>query len=275
MVSGELMVMGELGHLVGQSRSTVEEGALLIAKDAYPGLDVARYLRLLDELAAPLARRTAGMKNPYAEAGAIGEYLFGELGFRGNEEAYYDARNSYLNDVLDRRTGIPLTLGIVILALARRCGITADGIQFPGHFLIRLGGATGCYVDPFLGARVLSTLDLEILVKRAIGRDATVKPQHLAVADTRTMLIRALNNLRAIFEKQGEHARGMLVCDRLVDLGAGPDALRDRGFFALREGAYEAARADLGAYLKAMPKAGDRSAVERAIAEASNRTNLN
>jgi regulator of sirC expression with transglutaminase-like and TPR domain len=269
------MAAGDLADLVRRSGATVEEGALLIAKDAYPSLDVAGYLRTLDELAMPLARRVAGVEDPYAQARAIADYLFGELGFRGDQDTYYDPRNSYLNEVIDRRKGIPLTLAIVILALARRAGIAADGIHFPGHFLIRLGGPSGCYVDPFLGARVLSSLDLEILIKRALGRDAEVKPQHLAVADTRSILIRALNNLRGIFEKQKAHARGMLVCDRLVDLGAGPDALRDRGFFALRERAYEAARADLGAYLRAMPKAGDRKAVERAILQAAEQKNLN
>jgi regulator of sirC expression with transglutaminase-like and TPR domain len=264
----------ELARLVADPQGTAEEGALLIARDAYPALDVSRYLRALDELAAPLARRTGPADDPFAQARAIGHYLFSELGFRGNHEAYYDPRNSYLSDVLDAKKGIPLTLAIVILALARRCGVMAEGVAFPAHFLVRLGGPGGCYVDPFLGARILTQLDLEILLKRALGPEAELKREHLVIADVRAMLIRTLNNLRSIFQKRGDHARGMLVCDRLVDLDAGPSALRDRGIFALAEGAFEAARADLGAYLAAMPEAGDRATVEKAIARAGKRQNL-
>jgi regulator of sirC expression with transglutaminase-like and TPR domain len=270
-----VIARSEIARFIADPRATIEEGALIIAKDAYPSLDIPAYIGTLDSLAAPLCRRLAARDNPFIQARALGDYLFSELGFRGNEEAYYDVRNSYLNDVLDMKRGVPLTLAIVILALSRRSGVIADGISFPSHFLVRLGGVNGCYVDPFLGARILTTLDLEILLKRALGPQAELKREHLAVADNRAMLIRTLNNLRSIFQKRGDHARGMLVCDRLVDLEAGPSALRDRGIFALAEGAFEAARADLGAYLAASPEAGDRVAVERAIARAGNRTNLN
>ncbi len=265
-----------LSVLVRSPSATVEEGALLIAKDAYPTLDVGHYLGVLDALAEPLAPRLAKIAHdPIATARAIGDYLFLELGFRGNDEAYYDVRNSYLNEVLDQKRGIPLTLAIVILAIARRCDVDAEGILFPGHFLVRIGGPTGCYIDPFYGARVLGQLDLEILLKRALGRDVELGREHLAIADCRAMLIRMLNNLRAIFSGQGDHARGMLVCDRLVDLDASPMALRDRGLCALAQGAFEAARADLSGYLTARPDAGDRAAIERALGEARAKTNLN
>ncbi len=265
-----------LSRFVRLPTATVEEGALLIAKDAYPGLDVAYYLDVLDRLAEPLAPRLARLcGDPIATARAVGDYLFLELGFRGNDEHYYDVRNSYLNEVLDSKRGIPLTLAMVILALMRRCGEEADGIMFPGHFLVRIGGPTGCYIDPFLGARVLGQLDLEILLKRALGKDAELSREHLAVADCRVMLIRMLNNLRGIFNGQGDHARGMLVCDRLVDLDASPMAMRDRGLCALQQGAFESARADLRGYLEARPDAGDRAAIERALSEATQKNNLN
>jgi regulator of sirC expression with transglutaminase-like and TPR domain len=263
------MKQSELARFLTAPGATVEEGALLIAKDAYPALDVKRYLRTLDELAEPLVDQARYAEGPFAQARLIGDYVFTELGFRGNQEAYYDVRNSYLNDVIDSRAGIPLTLAIIILALTRRAGIVAEGIMFPAHFLVRLGGPTGCYVDPFLGARILTQLDLEILLKRALGPDAELTRDHLVVADMRAMLIRSLNNLRGIFQKRADHARGMLVCDRLVDLDAGPSAVRDRGIFALAEGAVEAARADLGAYLAAAPEAADRAAIEKAIAKAT------
>jgi regulator of sirC expression with transglutaminase-like and TPR domain len=265
-----------LSRFVRSPTATVEEGALLIAKDAYPKLDVAHYLGVLDDLAKPLAPRLAKLAgDPIATARAVGDYLFLELAFRGNDENYYDVRNSYLNQVLDSKKGIPLTLAMVILALTRRSGVESDGIMFPGHFLVRIGGKTGCYIDPFLGARVLGQLDLEILLKRALGKDAQLTREHLAVADCRTMLIRMLNNLRGIFNGQGDHARGMLVCDRLVDLDASPMALRDRGLCALAQSAFEAARTDLRGYLDARPDASDRAAIERALDEATQKTNLN
>jgi regulator of sirC expression with transglutaminase-like and TPR domain len=264
-----------LSKLVRSPSATVEEGALLVAKDAYPSLDVGRYLAMLDDLAAGIRPRLEAVRDdPIATAKALGDYLFLELGFRGNDHSYYDVKNSYLNQVLESKRGIPLTLAIVILAIARRCDVDAEGIMFPGHFLVRIGGSTGCYIDPFYGARVLGRLDLEILLKRALGRDAEVGPEHLAVADCRAMLIRMLNNLRGIFSGQGDHARGMLVCDRLVDLDASPMALRDRGLCALAQGAYEAARDDLSRYLAARPDAGDRASIERALHETHGQSNL-
>lgn len=265
-----------LSTFVRSPGATVEEGALLVAKDAYPTLEIGHYLAALDRMAEPVAPKLARLRaDPIAQARVLGDYLFLELGFRGNDDQYYDVRNSYLNEVIDTKKGIPLTLAMVILAVSRRSGVRAQGISFPGHFLVRIGGPMGCYIDPFLGARVLSPLDLEILLKRTLGKDATLTQEHLAPADNRSMLIRMLSSLRGIFATQGDHARGMLVCDRLVDLGAGPSALRDRGLSALAQGAFESARSDLAAYLEVRPDAGDRANVERALAEAATRTNLN
>lgn len=263
--------------------STIEDAALFVARDAYPRLDVAHYLGMLDAWAADFRSSDFGSEgalsgaatDPFASARALGAYLFSRLGFHGNQQAYYDARNSYLNDVLDSRRGIPLTLAIVILAISRRVGLTADGILFPGHFLVRLGGPFGCFIDPFLGARILSTVDLEILIKRTMGPDAELEREHLAVADTRSMVIRMLNNLRAIFEKSGNHARSLVVCDRLVDLDAGPHAYRDRGLSALALGAREAARADLRVYLELAPDAEDRDKIQRALTRANAPATLN
>ncbi len=258
--------------------ASIEDAALFLARDAYPRLDVGHYLGMLDRWAAEFDdSRELGesLSDPFTSARALGAYLFSRLGFHGNQQAYYDARNSYLNDVLDSRRGIPLTLAIVILAISRRVGLTADGILFPGHFLVRLGGPSGCFIDPFLGARILSTVDLEILIKRTMGPDAEVGREHLAVADTRAMVIRMLNNLRAIFEKSGNYARGLVVCDRLVDLEAGVHAYRDRGLCALAMGAREAARADLSAYLELAPDAEDRAKVEKALTRAKGPATLN
>lgn len=266
---------GSLAEAVADPSTSIESAALLVARDAYPALDVAHYLGVFDRWAVEFRSNAPSLTDPFAAARALGAYLFVGLGFHGNQEAYYDARNSYLNDVVDSRRGIPLTLAIVILAVSRRAGLVADGILFPGHFLVRLGGPSGCFIDPFLGARILSSVDLEILIKRAMGPDAELGREHLAVADKRSMILRMLNNLRAIFEKGGSWARGMVVCDRLVDLGAGPHAYRDRGLCALQMGALEAARTDLETYLEEAPNADDRAKIEKAIQRASAPSLLN
>lgn len=263
---------------------SIEEAALVLARDAYPGLDVGRYLGQLDEIAAPLVPRIdtlrggRGVAAP-AVAALLGDHLFKRLGFRGNDTAYYDPRNSYLNDVIDAKVGIPISLAIVVLAVARRCGVAAEGIGFPGHFLVRLGGpvamgrgpneiAGGCYVDPFRGVRVLDRPALERLLVRVAGPGSSLSPEHLNIADRRAMVVRMLTNLRGIFAGGGHHAQAMLACDRLVDLGAGLSARRDRGLHALALGAHEVARVDLETYLAGRPKAADLTKVKDALAKA-------
>ncbi|MFO0618786.1 MAG: tetratricopeptide repeat protein [Polyangiaceae bacterium] len=268
-----------LAASVADASEPIERAALLVARDAYPALDIGHYVGMLDRWALEFGRgvlpAATTFADPFAAARQLGAYLFGGLGFQGNHQAYYDARNSYLNDVLDSRRGIPLTLAIVILAISRRVGLAADGILFPGHFLVRLGGPSGCFIDPFLGARILSSVDLEILIKRTMGPDAELTREHLAIADKRAMVIRMLNNLRAIYEKTGSYARGLVVCDRLVDLDAGPTALRDRGLCALAMGAHEAARADLSLYLERAPDAEDRQKIQKAMTRARSTSILN
>jgi regulator of sirC expression with transglutaminase-like and TPR domain len=263
---------------------SIEEAALVLARDAYPGLDVGRYLGQLDDIAAPLVPRIEAMRGGRgvaapAVAALLGEHLWKRLGFRGNDAAYYDPRNSYLNDVLDTRVGIPISLAVVVLAVARRCGVPAEGIGFPGHFLVRLGGpvamgrgpneiAGGCYVDPFRGVRVLDRPALERLLVRVAGPGSTLSPEHLSISDRRAMIVRMLTNLRGIFAGGGHHAHAMLACDRLVDLGAGLSARRDRGLHALALGAHEVARVDLETYLAGRPKAADQARVRDALARA-------
>src|SRR5690606_5717776 len=128
---------------------------------------------------------------------------------------------------LDSRMGIPISLAVVLLAVARRCGVRAEGVGFPGHFLVRLGGpvvladgrgeipGSGCYIDPFRGAEVLDRAALERLLVRVAGPGSTLAPEHLVIADRRAMIVRMLTNLRGIFAGGGHHAQAMLACDRL------------------------------------------------------------
>jgi regulator of sirC expression with transglutaminase-like and TPR domain len=247
----------------------VERAALVLARDAYPQLDIDHYLRELDRLAVPLVRRIAMARTTLAQAGALGTYVYDELGFHGDEQTYYDPRNSYLNDVIDRKTGIPITLAVVLIALGTRAGLTVEGVGFPGHFLVRVGGETGgIHLDPFFHARVLQRDALERLLRRALGDSATLTREHLAPVGTRAIIARMLTNLKAIYESRREHARALLVCDRLVDLTSSAELRRDRGTHALALGAMDAAAADFEAYLRARPDAPDADAIRAAYERA-------
>lgn len=255
----------------------VDRASLVLARDVYPQLQVEGYLAELDRLALPLEGRVAAARTVQAQAAALGTYVYDELGFRGDEETYYDPRNSYLNEVIERRTGIPISLAIVLIALGTRAGLTVEGVAFPGHFLVRLGGEGGVHLDPFFHARILTRDALERLGRRALGNNAKLAPEHLAPVGTRAILVRTLTNLKAIYESRREHARALVVCDRLVDLTAGAEQRRDRGMHAVALGATAAAIADLEAYLTARPEATDapqvRAALERARSQPRGRAN--
>jgi regulator of sirC expression with transglutaminase-like and TPR domain len=248
---------------------------LLIARDAYPTLRFEPYLAMLDRLSDVVVSRIAKSSTAEEVRAALAKTLFEDAGLQGNRAQYHDARNSYLNDVLDRKLGIPISLAVIVLAVARRSGIVAEGIGFPGHFLVRLGGADGLLVDPFEDLAVLDADDLDRLAKRFVGARARVAPGHLEPQAPRAILIRMLNNLRAIHEHNKDHRRALVVCDRLVELDVGAPAVRDRGLHALALGAGTAATSDLTAYLDAAPAAPDRKEIEAALARAGGMRSLN
>jgi regulator of sirC expression with transglutaminase-like and TPR domain len=264
--------MSPVLQALAQSSPRIEEVALAIAQDEYPGLAHARYHALLDELAGGLGP-LAPAPGPERLA-RFTEHVYGRLGFHGNADDYYDPKNSYLNEVLERRSGIPITLAVVLMAIGRRVGLVVEGIGFPGHFLVRI---EGLLVDPFNEGQIVEHHDLMKLARRFGGDDATVGPAELEAVGPRTMAVRMLFNLQQIYERRGDHARALVVCDRLVDLTGAPYHQRDRGMHALALGAAQAARPDLEAYLSACPKATDgdkvRSLLEKARRGAERKLN--
>lgn len=261
----------DLLYLIAQDDPAVEVVALRIAVDAHPHLVAEECLALLDDMAAPLQRRVLQAGGPEGIAVALAERLYGELGFRGNTADYYDPRNSYLDDVLERRTGIPITLAIVLIAIGRRIGVEVDGIGFPGHFLARVGGEHGVLVDPFDDGRVLEEGDVWKLARRFLGDASRLRAEHLQPVTAEGVAARMLMNLKHVHERRGDHAQALLVCDRLVDLTAHPEARRDRGLHAYALGSFAAAAADLGAYLEARPTASDVARLRQILAEARDR----
>jgi len=241
-------------------------GALLIASDAYPGLDWDEQRAELSALSEPLRRLGLSRLPGAAQARALADHLALRCGFRGNTEDYYDPRNSFLNDVLALRRGIPISLSVLYIEVSRRAGVRASGVGFPGHFLVRLdGGGAPIVIDPFNGGEVLDEAALAELLRRTNYRQPFSR-EMLAPTPVRHVIARMLMNLRGVYAARADYPRLLLVIDRFIDLM--PDSieeLRDRGFLYARLGATEAAIADLEAYTERLPHAGDVAEVRQAI----------
>ena len=199
------------------------QGALLVAEAEYPNLDIPHYVSKLDELARGARERLRRTKDA-APIDIVVRYLYEEIGFCGNEGDYYDPRNSFLNEVLDRRTGIPITLALVLTEVCRRAGVEAAGISFPGHFLVRVVDTDGdaMILDPFDG-RLMDERGLLQLYARATGREELPEPGLLEPASKSQVLLRLLNNLRSIYAERGDGRRHASVVERMLILDPGLD----------------------------------------------------
>lgn len=266
----------QLDPLLVDPSTPIERVAFAIAEDFYPSASYSALSDELDQLAAPLRARLERISDRRQRALALTSHVYGALGFRGDEEHYYDPQNSFIHRVIERRKGIPITLAIVLMALGRRVGVVVDGVGFPGHFLARIGGDDGYLVDPFARGQMLDVPALERLARRALGPRATVTAQQLAVVDARAIATRMLTNLDVIYSSRGEHAHAMVVCDRLFALDGRPERVRDRGLHALALRANESAVSDLKRYLELAPEASDAARIRAAIDNAaSGRSSLN
>jgi len=248
------------------------EAALVIAAGEYGDLDVDAYLGTIDELAARLRRRLRQDIPPTETIIALNRYLFEELGFAGNTAEYYDPRNSFLNDVIDRKLGIPITLAVVYIEIGRRVGLALDGVSFPGHFLVKCTVRDGTIVlDPYAGGVSLS---LEELQQRIGALQNGVEPPPDAVknmivaAGKKEILARMLRNLKGIYLQHDEMTKALAAADRIIAIA--PDAVdeyRDRGQIYLELECFRAALADLQRYLLLNSDAGDAAAVQQQVAE--------
>jgi regulator of sirC expression with transglutaminase-like and TPR domain len=249
-------------------------GALLIAAEEYPQLRDAPYLRRLDLLAERVRDRLGSETAPVLVLSELCRVLFQEEGFRGNGEAYYDPRNSFLNDVLDRRLGIPITLGIVALEVGWRVGLPLSGINFPGHFLVRYEGEVArLLVDPFDGGRVRWEDEGQELLDRVYGGMVRMRDEFLAPASRLDILARVLTNLKGIYLNARDDRRALAAVDRILLLRPGSAVeLRDRGLLLARTGRPGEAVADLERYLDFSPAAPDAQRVRSLIEDLSRQT---
>ena len=265
----------------GDDELPLLETALLIARDEYPDLDPAAYAEALRGYAADLRLQIVEGGDLPATLTTINRFLFEELGFAGNDHQYDDPRNSYLNQVLDRKLGIPISLAVVQIELMRRIGLPLDGISFPGHFLVRLPVDDGILVmDPFNKGRPVSAEELKERASPHLGGRAPDDVQLieiLAPATHRTILARMLRNLNGLYLHQSDWERVARTADRLLKISPeGAEALRDRGLAYRELGYAKGAREDLTRYLQVLPNADDEEAVRSILIEISGtRSRLN
>ena len=233
------------------------EAALLIACEEYPGLDVPRYVARLEGMGAALREAVAASSATRDAVATVGRFLFDEQGFRGNSAEYYDPKNSFLNDVLERRTGIPITLSVVYLEVARRAGLRAWGVGLPGHFIVRVVGRDqAVLVDPFHGGALLSEADCQERLDRIFEGRVKMEPPMLAGCGPKQILSRMLRNLKGLYEKAGDHLRALGAVELLLRLEPrSAEDLRDRGFLHADLDCYALAARDLEAYLVHVPGA--------------------
>jgi regulator of sirC expression with transglutaminase-like and TPR domain len=254
--------------LISRESFDAIEAALWIAAEEYPELDVEREAARVRIVAAEGARRADGIVNPFARLDAVRALVFEELGFHGNEQEYNDPRNSFLNEVLDRRLGNPLSLSMLWIEVARAAGFDARGVGLPGHFVSQatFGGRT-MIVDAFHGGSVISEDDCRQLVARTTGRPSLFRRDMLRGTDERAMIARMLLNLKHIYVKAEDYERALSIVERLLLLNP-QDAgeLRDRGFLNAHLGRPGAALTDLECYLERTPHARDAESVRGRVA---------
>ncbi|MBN2573510.1 MAG: transglutaminase family protein [Deltaproteobacteria bacterium] len=218
-------------HLLSRTsdRLEVEHLALLLAEPEHPGLDVQAYINKLNVMGelARIKLKSCHGRAPAERIVPVLRLLYGELGFRGNISDFYDPQNSYLNHVIDRRTGNPLSLAVVLLAVCRRAAVPAYGISFPGHFLVAAAKAHGeiATIDP-LDGRVLTPSALHSLYESATGDPGDIDSSYLAPAVPRQILLRMLTNLRAIYELRGDQKRLRFVLERIALLSPSEEVRR-------------------------------------------------
>lgn len=241
--------------------------ALLLSSDEYPGQDLIAFLHILDTWAETLRPRLRGEleRDVYSLVGL----LFDELEFKGNSVDYYDPRNSYLNDVIERRTGLPITLSLVAMAVGTRAGMNVQGVGLPGHFIARaVHGPLAVYFDPFHGGAVLSVAACESLVRQVTGRAWEATPDGLSGVATGAMIERMLINLKGAYQRSGDPKRLARVCSRLFQLcPTDPTQRRDLGIALLASGQAGKALDHLARYVASEPPPDDRDEITEVMKE--------
>ena len=242
-------------------------GALLIAKDIYPQLDTCAYMKLLDRMALEVNERIGEIVEPSSQIAQLNHYLFEEKAFKGNQDDYYNPRNSYLNDVLERKLGIPITLSVLYIETSKRIGLPIVGVSFPGHFIVKHKGAyLETYIDPFHGGRILSDDILREQLETVFQKPTPIQPEFLREASNREILARILRNLKQIYFREQSYARAILASERITWLL--PDFAQehqDLGYLYYKTHAYGKSLKSFQEYLRISDNAPDIEDIEENI----------
>lgn len=245
------------------------KAALYIAQEEYPDLDVEEYLNALDTMATEVEERLPASRYPLRMIQTLNQYLYDDLGFSGNQVNYYDPRNSFLNDVIDRRTGIPITMSLVYLEISKRVGFPMIGIGMPGHFLIRPDfEEVGIYVDVFNHGEILFPEDCRDKLSQMYRQPVELHPSFLVPVDNRRFLGRMLTNLKFIYLNQRQDLKALGIIERLLLLFPDtPIELRDRGLLYYQLKRWPEARQDLQQYLFYRPQAEDATIIRQLLGQ--------
>jgi regulator of sirC expression with transglutaminase-like and TPR domain len=249
----------------GEDLSPARANLLLAREIAYPDLRPSDYVIQLDDLSVAGHAALAGYPTPETRGLALAEFLFHSVGFRGDSHNYTNPRNSYLNDVLEQRAGLPISLSVIFLEVARRLGIAAAGVGMPGHFIVSVQSADGSlYLDPFHGGMTITRADCERLVSQATGYPGSFDSRWLAPSTPRDIVARMLNNLRNFYVQAEDWPHAIAVVERLRTLQPHVNShWRDLGLLHYRAGAYHIASEFLDQYLAREPDAHDAQSVRQ------------
>ena len=233
--------------------------AVAIATQEYPDLKIDDCLSQLDALGQAVELRMGDEKNPYRIIAALNTVLFKELGFQGNRSEYYDPKNSFLNDVITRKKGIPISLSVIYMEVARRVGVSLAGVGLPGHFLVKYeDDAVEILIDVFNGGEIRFREDLERMLQQLYRGQVSYQAGFVAALGKRDILRRMLNNLKWIYLERGEPLKSLSVLDQLVILDPrSASEIRDRGLLYITLERYAQALEDLDSYLRLAPGADD------------------
>lgn len=242
------------------------EAVLLIAAEEYPSLDIPAYIEKLDRFGAVAAERASSERDVRYVIASLNSTLFETLGFHGCRDSYYDPRNSFLNQVIERRTGLPITLSVVYIEVARRIGLKVHGVGLPYHFVTKIETETGeLFIDPFNEGQLLTASDCAALVVELSRGTAALFPEHLEAVDKKRILGRILLNLLGLY-KANDPRRALAALDRLLLIT--PDNasyLRMRGMLLAKAGDQKNAIAQLERYLDANGDAEDSEEIREQI----------
>jgi regulator of sirC expression with transglutaminase-like and TPR domain len=245
----------------------LDRAALLIAAEEYPHLEIEKYLAQLDLFASQARERQCAAAETFAPLLNLSHCLFDQLGFSGNAENYYDARNSFLNDVIDRRLGIPITLSVIYMEVARRLALPVEGVGMPGHFIVKCrDGEQEILIDPFHQGRILSAGDCQEKITQMYGDAVSFQPSFLNSVTKKQIIARMLQNLKGIYARVSDHHKTLSVIERILIIN--PEALteiRDRGLVYFGLGRYQQSLADLETYLRRAPRAEDADTIKERI----------